>query len=217
MDKIFLSENDINYLLKWRDEHKDLVRLAPAPMKSIEIICKDSGYNIKCIRDDDYLKFGINHKGMSLGSDQLRLLPGGLWSKVKDKTKLPDKDGVQSVLTVYGSLMALMVYGNTTKQTDVEDLPPRNIVDKPTNNKKPTNARKPKKKQSITYILRSDKNGIYVASKGRHASPKGVFGVRGHYRHYKSGKVVWISEFQKGTGKKKNKTFKVGSKEIVNG
>lgn len=216
MDKVILSESDLTYLLEWRDSHKDLVRLNPAPMKSIEIVCKDSGFTIKGIREDDYLKLNINHKGMSLGSVQFRMLPGGLWSKVKDKTNLPDKDGVQSVLTVYGSLMALMVYGNSDRPTEFVDLPPQTAADKKTSTK-PSRPQKQKKRQSVTYILRSDKNGIYVASKGRHASPKGVFGVRGHYRHYKSGKVVWISEFQKGTGKKKNKTYKVGAKENADG
>lgn len=40
--------------------------------------------------------------------------------------------------------------------------------------------------------------------------PGGIFTVRGHYRHYKSGKVVWVSEYKKGTGKMRRKTYKVG-------
>jgi hypothetical protein len=33
------------------------------------------------------------------------------------------------------------------------------------------------------------------------------FQVRGHYRHYKSGKVVFIKAFEKGKGLKKKKTI----------
>lgn len=217
MDKVILSENDLQYLLKWRDEHKDLVRRNPSPMKSIEIICKDSGFTIKGIRDGGNLRLHINHKGLSLGNVQFELRPDGLWNKVRDKTNLPDKDGVQSALTVYGSLMALMVFGDLSEPGLVVDLPPRTKTVKKTGSKKPVNERKQPKRPSVTYILRRDKNGISVVSKGFHASPKGIFSVRGHYRRYKSGKVVWISEFQKGTGKKKNKTYKVGAKENDNG
>lgn len=213
MDKVILSESDLQYLLKWRDEHKDLVRRNPSPMKSIEIICKDSGFTIKGIRDGGNLRLYVNHKGLSLGNVQFELRPDGLWNKVKDKTNLPDKDGVQSALTVYGSLMALMVFGDLSEPGLVVDLPPRTKSVKKTGSKKPVNERKQSKRPSVTYILRRDKNGISVVSKGFHASPKGIFSVRGHYRRYKSGKVVWISEFQKGTGKKKNKTYKVGAKE----
>ena len=39
MDKALLNRDDIDALLAWRDEHKDLVRSAPAPLKAIEIIC----------------------------------------------------------------------------------------------------------------------------------------------------------------------------------
>lgn len=221
MDKIILSDNDLQYLLKWRDEHKDLVRESPDPTKSIEIICKDSGFIIKGIREGVSLRLYVNHKGLSLGSVQFELRPDGLWNKIKDKTHLPDKDGVQSALTVYGSLMALMVFGNSTTSYDrliessegeMSKLTPRNDKVKKTGSKKTVNERKQPKRPSVTYILRRDKNGISLVSKGFHASPKGIFSVRGHYRRYKSGKVIWISEFQKGTGKKKNKTYKVGAK-----
>lgn len=215
MDKVILSENDINFLIGWRDEHKAMVRQNVCPMKSVEIICKDSGFHIKAIRQDEELRLHINHAGRSLGHACFKLRYDGLWSLVKDKTKLPTKDGLQSVVTVYGTLMAFMVFGNEEYQYEdfEKEEKPVSSPGKKTNKK--SNPHK-KKRQSITYILRSDKNGTRIASKNRHASPKGVFGVRGHYRHYKNGKVVWISEFQKGTGKKKSKTIKMGLKENTN-
>ena len=52
-----------------------------------------------------------------------------------------------------------------------------------------------------------------MMAKGSHRSPRGSY-VRGHYRHYKSGKVVWIEEYQKGTGKaEKGKTYKLKKEE----
>lgn len=35
------------------------------------------------------------------------------------------------------------------------------------------------------------------------------FGVRGHYRHYKSGKVVWVSPYVKGNGGRSDREFYV--------
>ncbi|MBR5436920.1 MAG: hypothetical protein IK120_08680, partial [Muribaculaceae bacterium] len=62
----------------------------------------------------------------------------------------------------------------------------------------------------MTYILHHSRDSISVGAKGHHASPRGIFNVRGHYRHYKNGNVIWINEYQKGTGKKKSKTYKLG-------
>ena len=76
--------------------------------------------------------------------------------------------------------------------------------------KKPT---KPKTRKSITYILRRANGAVTVAPRGSRARPRGEFSVRGHYRPYRSGKVVWIAEYRKGTGKKKSKIYKMGGKK----
>lgn len=41
----------------------------------------------------------------------------------------------------------------------------------------------------------------YAVSSHTHKSPEGIFSVRGHFRKYKSGKVIWIDEYLKGTDK----------------
>lgn len=61
-----------------------------------------------------------------------------------------------------------------------------------------------------TYILHSSGKRLSVAPKGHHASPSCSFTVRGHFRHYRSGKTVWIAEYRKGTGKEQSKTYKIG-------
>jgi hypothetical protein len=50
-----------------------------------------------------------------------------------------------------------------------------------------------------------------LGEKFHHSSPSYEFEVRGFYRHYKSGKVVWVDGFTKGKGKgpKKNKKYKL--------
>lgn len=42
MDKIVLYRKDIEFVLKWRDEHKELVRLGVNPLGAVKIVCTDS-------------------------------------------------------------------------------------------------------------------------------------------------------------------------------
>ncbi len=207
MDKVVLSSQDIEWLLEWRDEHKDEVRMMPAPLKAVEIICKDTGWLIKGFRDGLDLKLHINHGGKSLGSSKFKIGASGSLTTMpsKDRMQLEQTDK-QSVLTVYCSLMALMTFGNMG--ADQEHPETRKRSGQPHKAHKGTE--KSKNKPSTTYILRKTPKGLQAVSQGSHASPGFEFTVRGHYRHYKSGKVVWVSEFTKGNGKKKDKTYKIG-------
>ena len=205
MNKILLSNKDVEFIFQWKDEHKDLVRLGANPIKAIKIICTESRHIITGVRDGSILRLTVNHNGISLGSITFEILYGGLFRLVKDKTKLCEEDR-QSVLSLYCSVMALIVFGNET-------------VDLPQPKKKKLAHHQEKKRPShkaqsngITYILNMRSGEPRISAKGSHKSPNGIFSVRGHYRHYKNGKVVWIEEYAKGHGKKKDKTYKVGMK-----
>lgn len=50
MDKIVVTAADIEKLLAWRDEHNDLVRSMPVPLREVEIQIVESGISIKCFR-----------------------------------------------------------------------------------------------------------------------------------------------------------------------
>lgn len=43
--------------------------------------------------------------------------------------------------------------------------------------------------------------------KRKYTRPTESFGVRGHYRHYKSGKTVWVHPYTKGSGDRKDREF----------
>jgi len=218
VDRALLSDKDIDALLAWRDAHQDLVRTMPAPLKGIDIVCTDrNGTTIKGIRKTEtslrlYLTIGRKNRGYV----EFINLYAWRWVKTKDtldrgpkEFRLSDElmeETTKSMLTIYASLMALMVYGNEGREYTQSASPlPRNA--------QPAAPRKGKSKPrpGLTYILRSDSHGIRTAIQGTRTSPQGVFSVRGHYRHYKSGKVVWIAEYRKGEGKKtKRKTYKIG-------
>lgn len=204
MDRAELTKEDIDALLDWRDEHKDLVRQLPVPLKSLEIVFCHNDYRIKGIRKGEHLKLCLSKGYESLGNAEFEIDNQKRLIQKKGRMKI-DKDGFQSVLTVYCSLMALMTYGELIPKDD--DEPGKETAPhKP--HKRPTSRKGPR----TTYILRRDRGAITVAPKGSHAKPSGIFSVRGHFRHYKSGKVIWIEEYKKGTGKKKRKTYKIGGK-----
>jgi hypothetical protein len=190
MDKALLNRDDIDALLAWRDEHKDLVRSAPAPLKAIEIICPV--YVVRAFRNEDEIKLYLKHRGVNLGYFLLRKRADGQWIEIKSTLDISWEDK-RSMFTVYGSLMALMVYGN--------DGVEHREYSHAKSEGKSSAARQ--RKAEATYILRRSNGSVGVIQQGAHASPIGVFTVRGHWRHYKSGKEVWIAEYRKGCGKNK--------------
>ena len=180
MDKIVVTAADIEKLLAWRDEHNDLVRSMPVPLREVEIQIVESGISIKCFRSDKKLKLYLNSPARELGHVVFAPLGNGLWKK-KVSTLPADcnpTETEQGALTVYGSLMALMTYGAVGIRGE----------------------------KSAT----STKAPATVVPRGHHASPACSFTVRGHFRHYKSGKTVWIAEYRKGTGRSRDKTYKIG-------
>jgi len=201
MNKVLLANKDIEYLLRWRDEHKDLVRRADCPLKVVQIVC-ENGITLTAARDGGEVSIAVVNNGSKVGKLYLRFLPFGMISITKDKTGLPDED-VQSIITVYASLMAFLVHSGC-----------REVSDRPNPIRTPTKVQptkhKTKKSSGITYIMHRKGNNARLAPQGSHASPSGVFSVRGHYRRYKSGKIVWIEEYKKGEGKQKSKTYKLG-------
>jgi len=217
MDKVEITAKEIEQLLKWRDEHVDFVRYHPTPLKAVEIVITDNGYRIKGIREGNDLRLYLNISGRSVGKCEFIRRADGMFATKPGKVRFDQNvlgknprahsEMVQSMLTVYCSLMALMSFSRVDPDKDAKDKPVRQGAV----HKRSTNGSKKPSKQ-ITYILRSHNGTLYAAPRGSHASPSGVFSVRGHFRHYKDGKIVWIAEYTKGTGKKKSKVYRVGGK-----
>ena len=56
-----------------------------------------------------------------------------------------------------------------------------------------------------TIVFRLFEGKTYAVATTAHRSPEGIFSVRGHFRRYKSGKVIWIDEYLKGIEKEERK------------
>lgn len=201
MDSIVLYNRDVEAVFKWKDNHADLVRRCQTPRAAIQIVLPDVHIIVKGIRKDDNVKLHLNRDGKSLGSYvvEIRRDGGCLIPELKNHMKV-DQEGKQSVLAVYFAVMALMAFGDQTIQK--EPVEHRQHVNSGSHHAKTGGG--------LTYILHRSEKGIQIAPRGSHASPSGQFSVRGHFRHYKSGKVVWIEEYQKGTGKKRKKEYRLG-------
>lgn len=212
MDKVIFKIKDVDALLAWRDNHPDLVRSLPMPLKALEFIFPESGWSFKAIREKEFITFHPALHGKPVGKMKLRVCPGGKLAMVKRDNILKGED-VETIITVYCSTMALMVYGNGSRV--VETAPSSVVSQKPAEARESVSSGKKGKdtRNSVTYILRATRDGVAAIPQGSHASPSREFSVRGHFRHYKSGKVVWVDEYRKGTDqkKKKSKRYQLGN------
>ena len=207
MDKLILTEDDIIDLFNWRDDHKIEVRNHPASLRALEIIAPDVGWSVKGIREGDELELHANQNGQSLGCCKFTRLPDGYWKSTKNRMRT-DREHLESLLSIYCTVMAVMAYG--WQKPDNNEPPKKH---KRNTAHKSNKRSKLRRSTSVTYILQRNRKAVSIMPEGQHASPSGEFTVRGHYRHYASGKVVWIAEYKKGTGKKKSKTYKLGGKK----
>lgn len=57
MDRIIVTAADIEKLLAWRDEHKELVRLMPVPLREVKIQVVENGISIKRLHVVERHKF----------------------------------------------------------------------------------------------------------------------------------------------------------------
>lgn len=203
MDRIILSNKDVETLLQWRDNNADLVRRNPAPFKGILLEFPETKIEIKAYNDAGKIAFYIRINGSSAGKITGRQLPGGLLQVKKNTTKLKSDD-VQSIITVYASLMAFIVYNEPEAAAAA-------AATKEASQARPKKAKSgaQRSKKSVTYLFNHSSTGPRIQQRGQHSSPAGVFTVRGHYRHYKDGRAVWIKPYKKGTGGQNNKTYRL--------
>lgn len=200
MDRVLLNEDDIKTLFAWKDENKDYVRMIPAPLKSVEI-CLPNKIRIKGIRKDNWLDFYVYFKNERIGKYKLEVRTGVGLIPRKINSRM-SKEDISDCLSCYCALMAYMVY----EKPELVAAEPKEMTSEGSHKQYiPGNKNRP------TYILRRRTEKLRGSLGGHHASPKGIFSVRGHYRQYKTGKTVWINEYKKGTGDKKDKTYKMGS------
>lgn len=210
MVKIPLEIEQINALLRWRDEHKDLVRACVVPFPSCEIM-SENGIKIRVQHQNDFpsiYKFTVSNTILHeiKGRFDYTTMTGRV---IHGAPQLSHED-TQTAITVWATVMAYIV--NFEPEIIEKEC---GEPEKKENNRRSTSPRKQKRPENGVLYL----NPIKYITDGKNATqrkytpPACAFSVRGHYRHLKSGKVVYVHPYEKNTGKdkdKRNKIVKIG-------
>ena len=206
MVKIPLSVEQINALLKWRDEHKELVRACVVPFPACEII-SENGMKIRVRQFEEFPSV----YSFTMSNTILREVVGRFEYKSMSRAvqhgfpRLPDDD-VQSAITVWASVMAYIVNFEPEIVEKYQD-------EAGATENKPRSASPRKRKRPENSVLYLNPIKYITDSKNviqrKCTPPSCAFSVRGHYRHLKSGKVVYVHPYEKNTGKEKDKRNKI--------
>lgn len=206
MVKIPLSVEQINALLKWRDEHKELVRACVVPFPECEII-SENGMKIRVRKSDVFptiynfiMSDTIQHE--IVGRFEYMTMTGAVHHGAP---RLHEND-VQSAITVWATVMAYIV----NFEPHFVEKPKANVEPKDTEPRSASPRKQKRAENSVLYLnpikfIGESKN----ASQRKYTPPSCAFSVRGHYRHLKSGKVVYVHPYEKNTGKEKDKRNKI--------
>lgn len=206
MVKIPLSVEQINAPLKWRDEHKELVRALIIPFPECSITSEN---NMKVRVKQDKAYKSVYH--FTVSNTKVHYVAGRFAyetksEKVYNGLPIADKETIQSAITVWASVMAYIVNFDP-EIVEKEDGEPENKSSK----QRSTSQQKQKRPENSVLYL----NPIKYITDGKNATqrkytpPSCAFSVRGHYRHLKSGKVVYVHPYEKNTGKEKDKRNKI--------
>lgn len=206
MVKIPLSVEQINALLKWRDEHKELVRACVVPFPECEIISENE-MKIRARRVEEHpnvysfmMSDTIQHE--IVGRFEYMTMTGAVHHGAP---RLHEND-VQSAITVWATVMAYIV----NFEPHFVEKPKANAEAKGTEPRSTSPHKQKRAENSVLYLnpikfIGESKN----APQRKYKPPSCAFSVRGHYRHLKSGKVVYVHPYEKNTGKEKDKRNKV--------
>lgn len=118
-------------------------------------------------------------------------------------------------INIYISVMTFMVYGSEFSPTGVNNISEmehrshEQIIQDV--KQRFSNVSSNVSSGSTVYLLKKYKGSPRLCVQGVRQKPSEEFSVRGHYRHYKSGKVVWVDEFSKckDSGNKRDKTYRL--------
>ena len=196
MDIIHIDAASYDKLMNWQEENRELVK-AIAPynkyyFRRAEVVFTDS--NIVGYFDfkRDLLRLRIKRNKKQIANCHIVPKPddfdndyGIYFDLTANDESLPYDDAcdvIRVVADTYIAYNALLIYGNLVDGSSITPRARTEDGDK-------------------HYFVREYDNKIYAVSSHAHRSPEGVFSVRGHFRKYKSGKVIWIDEYLKGTDK----------------
>ena len=197
MDVIHVTPEILNMLDNWGSENKRLFHINGQYHKHYFKKCKvyfdgeNCHYYIYVENKQDYTKITLhdtNDKSEMIAKIQMIYVAEediDYQLKYSSKTYDVTKDLLNLIEFVSNGYMLIntfFIYGNIIEDREVV------IHSKSQGNNK-------------VFTFRKYNDKIYAVQTTAHKSPEGIFSVRGHFRKYKDGKIVWIDEFLKGVNK----------------
>lgn len=190
MIKYFLDQEAYEYLCEWAEQRLQAVQYCPAyDKKSVVRLFGNDDFTAYFDSTRYGFKYSIKlaDRGMICKGKILHLPDSesdfDLQFEFSDKVKLDEYDALAHIMQVYCTAFVhancFMWYGNVTEEREYK-----------------ADGKNDSDTKIITF--RKYKDDIYAVPVGHHRSPEGVFSVRGHFRCYKSGKVIWIDSYLKG-------------------
>lgn len=210
-DVIVIEPDKVLKLFEWRDNNKDIVRAFKPILTDVVIEVGGLCVHVEEVAKAETFRYSVY--------DAEKLLLIEVWNRTKMSgytvfEDLPKqfkenpealKDYRMSVVSLYASLMTYMEHN---REVVTERTVTKQVVKKKGKNGK-------NKKKSVSYLKRTvyDLPNIIQTSnqKREYNKPDYQYTVRGHWRHYKSGKQIWVPSYDKNKDKPKReagKTYK---------
>lgn len=201
MNIIHIDEKSYSQLMTWKAENHELIKaVSPYSRYYFEKVQVDFGIypnknNGKLLvayfeKKHDYLEFRVKYDKVQIAKGKIEATPEGvndygIHCQLSDSIESSDEIQhiIRMIVESYISVNALILYGN--------------LVDGSS-----TTVRARSEDNDKHYFVKEFQNKLYAVTSHTHRSPEGIFSVRGHFRKYKSGKVIWIDEFLKGNKEK---------------
>lgn len=191
MNTIFIEESAYSYLREWADKDRLKYSLAEPFFRKCEIRKKDNPEFVLYVESKGLQrKFSLKFNKKLLVKGEFFPTPEGpndfqIHYKLTEEAEMSQEHNVMmTLITSYVHTNAFLWYGN--------------FLDR---DKREFSAVGTSRNGNKAIVFRPFRNQLYAASVGRHRSPEGVFQVRGHFRRYQTGKVIWIDGYLKGVDK----------------
>lgn len=207
--KIPLTGEQVEKLLAWRDQHNDLVRAAVIPFPECSII-SENGMKIRAEYGgiDGFYMFTVTD--CNARSVKGKFIFDLESMKVFHESPKLSQEETQTTITIWATVSAYILNFQPELIEADQKEPKSNgaSVHKAIGKAANKAADRVLYLKPITFTHEHEN-----ATKRKYTPCENTFSVRGHYRHYKSGKVVYVHPYEKNTGKekdKRNKVLKIG-------
>lgn len=195
MDKIVMTAKDVSEIHKWANANEVNIDIN-IPFNKVELIL-DKGYSLKCYNKGTYVNIfilvdNINKGYFRFDRNTLKVIK----NKIIGKEKLKEEHFKAWIAQYLYTMAYIAEYKPVLEPKEV-----RKPIKK--------HRRSHKTESNITYLF----NRHYITNPSitykKHKPCEYAFKVRGHYRHLKNGKKIWVREYTKGKGKVKGKEYRL--------